>query len=55
VTKNGSPSENPKNDDTLSINEIKSKGSSWQNLDFDQVETRLTTFLPYSVENWCKS
>jgi|tagenome__1003787_1003787.scaffolds.fasta_scaffold20980949_2 hypothetical protein len=43
---NGNPP-NPKNRDALTIHEIETIASKWNDLDFDQIETRLATLTPY--------
>jgi hypothetical protein len=49
----GSPPTNPKNGDVLSTNQINLIGSMWQNLDFDQIETRLSPLIPYESQARC--
>ena len=51
---NGNPPPEPENGDVLSIEKINLIGLKWQNLDFDQIETRLVTLKPYESHSRCE-
>jgi hypothetical protein len=50
----GSPPPEPKNGHVLSTEKINLIGSKWQNLEFDQIETRLSKLIPYESHNRCE-
>ncbi len=52
--RDGNSPPEPENGDVLSPRLTNSIGSKWQNLEFDQIETRLATLIPYESQNRCE-
>lgn len=50
----GNPPPEPENGDVVSPRITNLIGSKWQNLEFNQIETRLDPLIPYESKNRCE-